>query len=91
VCSYEVITLLPCLTANVSGGISWNVGVYSDLWVEDAAMGVRIHLQGVQQLSVMLYSMIICASLFWNKSWSVLWFRETNKQNNSTLSKYNVV
>lgn len=60
------------LTANVSGGVSWDVGVYGDLWVEDAAMGVRIHLQGVQQFSVMLYSMIICASLFWDQLWRVL-------------------
>lgn len=60
------------LTANVSGGVSWDVGVYSDLWVEDAAMGVRIHLQGVQQFSVMLYSMIIRASLFWDQLWRVL-------------------
>ncbi len=64
--------LSPLLTANVGGGVSWDVGVYCDLWVEDAAMGVCIHLQGVQQLSVMLNSMIIRASHFWDQLWGVL-------------------
>ena len=42
-------------TADPGGGIGRDVGVHSDFRVEDAAVGVGIHLQGVQQLSVVLH------------------------------------
>ena len=53
-----------CLTSDARGSIGWYVRVHCDLRVEDAAVGVGIHLQWVQQLSVVLHPVIVCAALF---------------------------
>lgn len=55
------------------------MGVHCDLRVEDAAMGVGIHLQRVQQLSVVLHSEIVCTALFRDQLGSALW-RQTNHE-----------
>lgn len=49
------------------------VGVHCDLWVQNAAVGVGVHLQRVQQLPVVLHSVVICAALFWNQLGNALW------------------
>lgn len=49
-------------------------------------MGVGIHLQGVQQLPVMLHSMVINASLFWDQFWSVLY--KTNAQKEASKRRF---
>lgn len=53
-----------CLTSYTCGGVCRYVGVHCDLRVEDAAMGVGIHLQRVQQFSVVLHSVIVGTALF---------------------------
>lgn len=50
-------------TSDPGGGVSWDVGVHGDLGVEDAAMGVGVHLQGVEQLSVVLHPRVVHAAL----------------------------
>lgn len=41
------------LTADLSGGVLWDHGVGGELGVQDAAVGVGVHGQRVQQLPVL--------------------------------------
>lgn len=59
-------------TADPGGGIGRDVGVHSDFRVEDAAVGVGIHLQGVQQLSVVLHPGVVHTTLLGYQLWSTL-------------------
>lgn len=51
------------LTSYACGGVSGYVGVHRDLGVKDAAVGVGVHLQRVQQLSVVLHSVVVHTAL----------------------------
>lgn len=61
------------LTSYTCSSICRYVGVHCDLWVQNAAVGVGVHLQRVQQFPVVLHSVVICAALFWNQLGDALW------------------
>lgn len=60
------------LTADARVGVGRDVRVHGELRMENAAMRVSVHGQRVQQLTIMLDSMIICTPCLWNQLWSFL-------------------
>lgn len=67
-------------TSYTCSSICRYVGVHCDLRVQNAAMGIGIHLQRVQQLPVVLHSVVISAALFWNQLGNSFW-RKTSYEN----------
>lgn len=70
----------PRLTLDARGGVRRYVGVDCDLGVQDAAVGVGVHLQGVQQLSVVLHSVVIRAVLLRDQPGSALCKHSSHKK-----------
>lgn len=69
-----------CLTSYACGSIGWYVGVHCDLRVEDAAVGVGVHLQRVQQLSVVLHSVVVHAALLRDQLRGALWTQKRHAE-----------
>lgn len=78
--SYRLLCFFVKPTSYTCSSICRYMGVHCDLWVQNAAMGVGIHLQRVQQLSVVLHSVVISAALLWNQLGNSLW-RKTSYEN----------
>ena len=49
---------LASLTTYFCGGVLWDHRVSGELWVEDAAVRVSVHGQTVQQLTVLLHTLV---------------------------------
>ena len=73
VCVHVSVCACAHFTAYACGGVGWDVGVDGDLRVEDAAVRVSVHLQGVQELSVVLNSVVVHTTFLWDQLRSALW------------------
>ena len=61
------------LTSDARGCVGGDVGVHRDLGVQDAPVGVGVHLEGVQQLAVVLHPVVVGAALLGDQPGAVCW------------------